>query len=48
MKYSKALFLAAAFFLAITGFGQERFPIAESVMPPTRIEALEASQASSF
>jgi len=44
MKYSKALFLAAAFFLAITGFGQERFPIAESVMPPTRIEALESSQ----
>src|SRR5260370_18124362 len=44
MKYLKGLLLTAAFFLASPGFGQERFPMAENVMPPTRIEELESSQ----
>jgi len=44
MKYSKALFLTAVCFLANPGLGQNRLPIAESDVPATRIEALEASQ----
>jgi hypothetical protein len=44
MKYLKGMLLTAAFFLATPGFGQNRLPIAEGELPPTRIEALESSQ----